>query len=84
MATIKSHSRQAAAIDGGSMDNAAEVGVLFGCRRGVCGKCATDVVSGQEKLSAPTAAEQAMDLAPNRRLMCQCTISGGTVLLDLP
>jgi ferredoxin len=83
MATIKTRTRNTSAIDGGSMESAAEVGVQFGCHRGVCGRCATDVVSGLENLSALSEAEQAMDLDPARRLMCQCTISGGTVELDL-
>lgn len=83
MATIKTRSKETTAIDGGSMEASAEVGVEFGCHRGLCSKCAVDIVSGLENLSAPTEAELEKDLEPNRRLMCQCTISGGTVELDL-
>ena len=83
MATIKTKSQSISAIDGGSMENAAEVGVEFGCHNGVCGRCATNIVSGLENLSAPSDAEIDMDLDPNRRLMCQCTITGGTVELDI-
>lgn len=83
MATIKSRSQQIEVIDGGSLDRAAEVGVQFGCRRGMCGKCATDVIGGMENLSEPSDAEQAMGLNPQRRLICQCTVNGGVVQLDL-
>lgn len=83
MPSIKTRSRQKTAIAGSSMEAAAELGVLFGCHSGVCGKCATTVLSGLNNLSAPTAEEQAMDLEPSRRLMCQCRINKGTVKLDL-
>ena len=83
MATIKTRTRQKQALDGASMEAAAELGVLFGCHSGLCGKCATNVLSGLNNLSAPTDEETAMDLDPSRRLMCQCTISKGTVTLDL-
>jgi ferredoxin len=65
------------------MEAAAELGVLFGCHSGVCGKCATTVLSGLNNLSAPSEEEKAMDLDPSRRLMCQCVIKKGTVKLDL-
>jgi ferredoxin len=80
---IKSRSGQKNAIAGGSMEAAAELGVLFGCLKGVCGKCATTVLFGLSYLSAPTEEEVAMDLDPARRLMCQCRINKGTVKLDL-
>ena len=83
MATIKTRSQEISAIDGAAMENAAEVGVMFGCHRGVCGKCATNVVSGLEYLSDLSDPEKDMNLEPGRRLMCQCTISGGTVELDI-
>ena len=83
MAIIKTRSRKINAIAGGSMEAAAEMGVLFGCHSGVCGKCATTVVAGLENLSAPTDEETAMDLDADRRLMCQSTITKGTVKLDL-
>ena len=65
------------------MEAAADLGVLFGCMSGVCGKCATKVLSGLNNLSAPTDEEKAMDLEPARRLMCQAKINKGTVKLDL-
>ena len=83
MATIKSRSRQIDAIDGGSMESTADLGVLFGCHSGVCGKCATTVVSGLNNLSEPTTEEKDMGLDPDRRLMCQARINKGTVKLDL-
>jgi ferredoxin len=81
--TIKSRSRQKNAFAGGSMEGSAELGVLFGCLSGVCGKCATTVLSGLNNLSAPTDVELAMKLDENRRLMCQTKINKGTVKLDL-
>ena len=83
MATIKTNTKHKTAIDGASMEAAAELGVLFGCHSGVCGKCATNVLTGLNNLSAPTDEEKAMDLETARRLMCQCTINKGTVKLDL-
>ena len=83
MPVIKSRSHQVNAIAGGSMEASADLGVLFGCHSGVCGKCATTVLSGLTNLSEPTEEEVAMDLDPNRRLMCQCRIDKGTVKLDL-
>ena len=83
MPVIKTRSRQKNAIAGGSMEAAAEFGVLFGCFKGVCGKCATTVLSGLNNLSAPTEEEAALDMEPARRLMCQSTINKGTVKLDL-
>ena len=83
MPVIKSRSGQKKAIAGGSMEAAAELGVLFGCHSGVCGKCATTVLSGLNNLSAPTKEELAMGMDPTRRLMCQCLINKGTVKLDL-
>jgi len=83
MPTIKTRTRQKSAIAAGSMESSAELGVLFGCHSGVCGKCATTILTGLNNLSAPTAEEKAMDLEPSRRLMCQCRINKGTVKLDL-
>ncbi|MDX2473626.1 MAG: 2Fe-2S iron-sulfur cluster-binding protein [Candidatus Krumholzibacteria bacterium] len=83
MPTIKTRSRQKNAFAGGSMEGSAELGVLFGCLSGVCGKCATTVLSGLNNLSAPNELEKAMDLEPSRRLMCQTKINKGTVKLDL-
>lgn len=83
MPVIKTRTRKINAIAGGSMEAAAELGVLFGCHSGVCGKCATTVLSGLNNLSTPSEEEEAMDLEPSRRLMCQCVINKGTVKLDL-
>ncbi|MFT5233413.1 MAG: ferredoxin [Candidatus Krumholzibacteriia bacterium] len=83
MPTIKTRSKQKMTIAGASMESAVDVGVLFGCLSGICGKCATTVISGLNNLSAPTEAEKGMGLDPNRRLMCQTRINKGTVKLDL-
>jgi len=81
--TIKTRSKQKMTIAGASMQSSAEVGVLFGCLSGLCGKCATTIISGLNNLSEPTEEEIAMGLEPNRRLMCQSRINKGTVKLDL-
>ena len=83
MPIIKTRTRKINAIAGGSMEAAAELGVLFGCHSGVCGKCATTVLSGLNNLSVPTEEETKMDLEADRRLMCQSVINKGTVKLDL-
>ena len=83
MPVIKTRTRKINAIAGGSMEAAAELGVLFSCHSGVCGKCATTVLAGLNNLSTPSEEEVAMDLEPARRLMCQCVINKGTVKLDL-
>ena len=83
MPTIKSQSRQINAIAGGSMESTVDLGVLFGCHSGVCGKCATTVIAGLNNMSEPTEEEIAMGLDPDRRLMCQSRINKGTVKLDL-
>lgn len=83
MPQIKSRSRKITVIAGGSMEAAHELGVLFGCLSAVCGKCATNVVSGLNNLTPPTPEEEAMGLESGRRLMCQCRITKGTVALDL-
>ncbi len=83
MPNIKTRSRKKTTFAGGSMETAADLGVLFGCLSGVCGKCATTVLSGLNNLSALTEAEKVMNLEPNRRLMCQAKINKGTVKLDL-
>ena len=83
MPTIKTHSKQKNAIAGGSMEATADLGVLFGCHSGVCGKCSTNVVSGLNNMSEPTDEETAMGLDPGRRLMCQSKILKGVVKLDL-
>jgi ferredoxin len=83
MPVIKTRSQQIEAIAGGSMEGTTDLGVLFGCHSGVCGKCATTVLSGLDNMSAPTDEETAMDLDPDRRLMCQSRIEKGTVKLDL-
>lgn len=83
MPVIATRTRRRNAIAGGSMEAAADLGVLFGCHSGTCGKCATRVLSGLNNLSPPTEQEAAMGLDPGCRLMCQCRINKGTVKLDL-
>ncbi len=83
MPTIKTNSRRLTTIAGASMEAAAELGVLFGCHSGVCGKCATTVLAGLNNLSGPTPEEKAKGLDPARRLLCQCRLTKGTVKLDL-
>ncbi len=56
-----------------------ELGVPIGCSNGVCGTCEIQVTEGMEYLSAKNAEEDDLGMDGNRRLGCQCTISGGTV-----
>ncbi len=54
--------------------------IAFSCRRGQCGTCRTDIVSGAENLSPPEPQElltlQAIEAKPGQRLACQCKVLG--------
>lgn len=61
------------------LEYAEQLGVPFGCQDGVCGTCRCRVVAGLEYLGAKNEKEEDMDLDPDERLVCQCTIRGGEV-----
>jgi ferredoxin len=58
-----------------------EAGVPIGCSNGVCGTCEVEVLEGMEFLSPRNQEEEDLGMEGNRRLGCQCTISGGVVKL---
>jgi ferredoxin len=83
MATFKTGQAEREIPDGTRLEPVAEaMGVSFGCHNGVCGACTVIVLEGMENLGPPNEAEEDMDLDPDQRLMCQCTISGGTVVIE--
>ncbi|HLC85327.1 MAG TPA: 2Fe-2S iron-sulfur cluster-binding protein [Candidatus Nanoarchaeia archaeon] len=65
---------------GSSIIKAAEaVGVIFGCKEGLCEVCKVKIVSGEENLNEPTQNEHEMMVEKPFRLTCQCEINKGTV-----
>jgi ferredoxin len=56
-----------------------KLGVSFGCQSGACGTCMIEVLEGADNLTPLTEAEQAMGLAKNERLACQCTLKQGII-----
>lgn len=63
------------------VDAIEELGVPIGCSNGVCGTCEIEVIEGMENLSEPNEEERDLGMEGNKRLGCQCTISGGVVRL---
>ncbi|OLN21980.1 hypothetical protein BTO30_12110 [Domibacillus antri] len=49
-------------------------GIQYKCRKGTCGACTVDVVSGSEHLSARNRAEQKKLGAAAKRLACQAVM----------
>lgn len=69
--------------DGEKIREAAEkLGVKFSCRNGLCGTCMTEIVKGKENLSELTAQEKVFHLDEEMRLMCQCKIKSGDVVIE--
>ncbi len=80
MAVLKSATAQASVNDGERVQEAAsELGVSFGCRKGVCGACVVEVLEGMENLSARNDAENEFSMRDSDRMMCQCSIISGEV-----
>ncbi|PID78944.1 ferredoxin [bacterium DOLJORAL78_65_58] len=80
MAILKNAKTRVDVPDGGPVREAArELGVTFGCSKGVCGACVAEVMEGMDNLAAMTDAEKAFGMRPGDRMMCQCTINGGEV-----
>lgn len=83
MAVFSANEETRDIADGGRIMEVAEsMGVPFGCHHGVCGACTVTVISGLENLGPKNEAEEDMDLDDDQRLMCQCSISGGTVKVE--
>ena len=84
MAILKANDRQCEIQDGSPIMAACEeLGVPFGCTKGICGTCTTVVKKGIENLSEMNEKENAMGLTDGERLMCQCKIVGGEVELEV-
>jgi ferredoxin len=80
MAILKTNDNQVEVKDGSLIQEAAEqLGVLFGCRNGLCGTCMVEVEEGMENLSERNEAEDNMGLQDQSRLACQCRINQGEV-----
>ncbi len=80
MAVLKSTAAQVEVNDGERVQEAAtELGVAFGCRKGVCGACVVEVLEGMDNLAAKSDAEQEFSMRDSDRMMCQCSITGGEV-----
>lgn len=82
MAVVKTNDNNIELADGQPIRDACEeLGVLFGCRSGLCGTCMIDVVEGEENLSGLTEEEVAMDRDRTHRLACQAKIKKGSVTI---
>ncbi len=60
-----------------------ELGVMFGCKQGICGTCRIHVVEGMGNLFGKNEEENNMRLVDDERLTCQCKIKSGTVKIRL-
>lgn len=82
MAMLKTVSKDIIVPDGSrTLEPAEELGIIFGCHAGNCGTCKVQVLAGMENLGPKTLEEEEMFLLPTERLMCQCTIKSGTVII---
>ena len=83
MATLKLNGQSVEVNDGQQiLDACEELGVNFGCQAGNCGACLTEVAAGMENLSEYSEPEKQFGVEGRERLMCQCMIKGGEVVLD--
>ena len=60
-----------------------ELGVMFGCKQGMCGTCRIHIVEGMENLFEKNDRENDMSLDEDERLTCQCKIKTGTIKIRL-
>lgn len=82
MAVLKNSSSQVTIPAGERVQGGAtELGVTFGCRKGVCGACVVEVLAGMENLSEKSGVEKEFGMRDNDRMMCQCSILDGTVTI---
>ena len=82
MAVLKNESTHIELADGESTQEAAkELGVTFGCSKGVCGACVVEILEGMENLSEKSGNEESFDMRPSDRMMCQCSVSAGEVTI---
>lgn len=82
MAILKNATARVELQDGGSTQEAAkELGVAFGCRKGVCGACVVEILDGMGNLSETTSNETEFGMRKDDRMMCQCKIESGEVTI---
>jgi ferredoxin len=82
MALLKNAKGQIEVANGEGVQEAAkELGVTFGCRKGVCGACVVEVLEGMENLSTKSGNEESFDLRATDRMMCQCSATGGDITI---
>ena len=82
MAALKNATGRVEFQDGENVAEAAkELGVAFGCRKGVCGACVVEVLEGMANLTEKTSNESDFGMRPSDRMMCQCKVSSGEVTI---
>ena len=64
------------------VDAIEEAEVPIGCSNGVCGTCEVEVLEGMENLNEMTEEEEDLGMEGNKRLGCQCQLTGGTVVME--
>lgn len=64
------------------VDAIEEAGVPIGCSNGVCGTCEVEILDGMQYLNDMTEEEEDLGMEGNKRLGCQCELSGGTVSME--
>lgn len=83
MAIFQTNDESREVPDGTKLEETAEaMDIPFGCHHGVCGACVVPVLAGMENLNPRTEAEEDFEVEDGHRMMCQCTINGGTVKVD--
>lgn len=84
MAILRCGDNKVEVPDGsGLIDAAEELGVCFGCQAGNCGTCLTVVTEGMKNLRDYSDNEQAFGVEGQERLICQCIIEQGEVVIEL-
>lgn len=58
---------------------AEEMGIIFGCREGICEVCRVKVVKGEEHLNEITQNEKDMGVSRPHRLCCQMIATSGDI-----
>ena len=64
------------------VDAIEEAGVPIGCSNGVCGTCEVEVIEGMDNLNEMTEEEEDLGMEGNKRLGCQCQLTGGSVVME--
>ena len=64
------------------VDYIEEAGVPIGCSNGVCGTCEIEVEEGMANFSERNQEETDLGMEGNKRLGCQCVISGDVVKIS--